>query len=329
MLNEPRVSVAMATCEGERFVAEQLASIAGQTRPPDEVVVCDDDSRDATCERVSEFAEGAPFELRLESNASRLGITKNFERAIALCTGDVIFLADQDDCWLPAKIERMLAVLCGRPEVGAVFCNGRVVDGERRPLGHDLWRAVGFTRSEQQAVRAGRATDVFMRHVVAAGATFAFEARFKELALPFPELRSAHDAWLALLIAMVSRVEILDEELIEHRLHADNQFGFELFDLRAQYRQAKVQVAEGAFAYAHSFFTQARDRLLAQRDTQFRGAPDGMRRIEEKIDHARARDAMSSKLRERLGSIAGETVSGRYGRFSYGWKSIAQDLFLR
>jgi len=324
-----RVSVAMATCDGGRFVAEQLASLAGQTRPPDELVVCDDASRDDTRERVAGFAEGVSFDVRVETNASRLGITKNFERAIELCSGDVIFLADQDDYWLPTKIERMLALLRERPEVGAVFCNGRVVDEARRPLGYDLWRAVGFEASEQELARAGRAADVFVRHVVAAGAALAFDARFKALVLPIPGLHSVHDAWLAFLIATVSRVEALDEELIEHRLHADNEFGFRLFDLPAQYRQARVQVAEGAFAKAHAFFSQARDRLAAQSDPQFRATPDTMRSIEEKIDHARRRDDMSPNFFGRLLPVAREIRTGRYRRYSYGWKSVAQDLFLR
>lgn len=329
MARNARVSVAMATCEGARFIDEQLESLAAQTLPPHELVVCDDASGDATCSRVRAFAERAPFEVRLHENASRLGTTRNFEKATALCAGEIIFMADQDDVWHPEKIERLVSIFEADPRVGVAFCNGQVVDGERQPLGYDLWSAVGFTAGEQALARNGRAAEVFLRHVVAAGATLAFRSSHLPLVLPFPDLRSAHDAWVAFMIAAVARCAILDERLIEHRLHADNQFGFKLFDLKAQYEQAKVQVREGAFAYARTFFAAARDRFDAQLDCAQRPSAQLETRIEGKIAHADLRDGMSPRLVERVGPILSELVRGRYRRYSYGWKSVGQDLFLR
>jgi glycosyltransferase involved in cell wall biosynthesis len=89
-----RVSVAMATCEGERFVEEQLESIARQSRPPDEIVVYDDASADSTLSRVESVAARTGAPIRVERNSERLGITRNFERAIESCRGDGILLAD-------------------------------------------------------------------------------------------------------------------------------------------------------------------------------------------------------------------------------------------
>ena len=62
-MSPARISVAMATCDGERFVLEQLESIACQRRPPDELIVCDDASRDDTFARLEAFASRAPFEV--------------------------------------------------------------------------------------------------------------------------------------------------------------------------------------------------------------------------------------------------------------------------
>src|ERR687894_3003245 len=101
-----RFSVAMCTYNGARFVAEQLASVAAQTRPPDELVVCDDGSTDETCRLVEEFAARAPFPVRLFVNERNLGSTRNFGRAVALCEGDLVALSDQDDVWHPEKLER-------------------------------------------------------------------------------------------------------------------------------------------------------------------------------------------------------------------------------
>jgi glycosyltransferase involved in cell wall biosynthesis len=325
----PRVSIAMATCQGERFLAEQLDSLAAQTLPPDQLVVCDDASTDRTSSIVESFSARAPFEVVLRRNPTRLGTTGNFERATSLCDGEVIFFSDQDDYWLPEKIERVLAVFDTNSEIGAVLHNGRVVDGSHQPLGYDLWQAVGFVDSEQAMARAGHAADVFLRHVVAAGTTLAFLARFKPLLLPFPELRSAHDAWAAFMIASVAEFALLDAELIDYRLHGDNQFGLKLFDLRAQYAQAKVQVEERAFAYAGAFFREARSRLANADDGTGRPSRELLALIDAKIEHSDRRDLMSGRLLGRLPDIMGEAIRGRYGRYSYGWKSVAQDIFLR
>src|SRR3954470_17842517 len=94
-------SVAMCTYNGARFLGEQLASVAAQTRPPDELVVCDDRSTDETASLVRDFAAAAPFRVRLHVNERNLGSTRNFERAVSLCEGDLIALSDQDDEWLP------------------------------------------------------------------------------------------------------------------------------------------------------------------------------------------------------------------------------------
>ena len=323
------VSVAMATCQGAPYIDEQLDSIAAQSRPPDELVVCDDASGDDTAESVEAFARRAPFPVRLRRNPSRLGTTRNFEQAVSLCSGDIIFLADQDDVWLPEKIACLLDVLERHPEAGIVFSDGAVVDDERRPLGYGLWRALAFTPAEQSRVRKGRASQVFARHVVAAGTTLAFRAGFRDLLLPFPNLHSAHDAWIAFVISCVADCRIVDRELLHYRLHGENQIGLEKLDLLEQYHRARRQVAEAAFAYAAQFFETARERLSSREGEGFRTSPGTLRLIEAKIAHSRIRDEMPASLAGRLPAILGELLRGRYWRYSYGARSIAQDIWLR
>ncbi|GAG35502.1 unnamed protein product, partial [marine sediment metagenome] len=118
-----KLSVAMCTCNGAAFLPEQLASIAAQTRRPDELVVCDDHSTDKTVSIVESFAAKAGFDVRLVVNAQPLGATKNFEKAIGLCGGDIIALSDQDDVWLPGKLSRIEAALAGSPAAAMVFAD--------------------------------------------------------------------------------------------------------------------------------------------------------------------------------------------------------------
>src|SRR5687767_9778204 len=124
----------MCTYNGGRFVAEQLASLSAQTRLPDELVVCDDGSTDSTVDVINEFAVSAPFPVRAHVNETNLGSTKNYEKAIRFCAGDLIALADQDDVWLPAKLARIEQAFARSPGVGLVFSDAEAVDEGLQPL---------------------------------------------------------------------------------------------------------------------------------------------------------------------------------------------------
>src|SRR5271167_1343074 len=87
------LSVALCTYNGAGFVEEQLASIAQQRHPPDELVVADDCSTDRTLDILQDFAAKAPFPVTIFCNSNRLGSTKNFDAVIQRCQGDVIALA--------------------------------------------------------------------------------------------------------------------------------------------------------------------------------------------------------------------------------------------
>ncbi len=100
-----KTSVAMCTYNGESYLDEQLQSILEQTEPIDEIVICDDGSIDKTLSIIEKFIKaGTP--IRLILNQKNLGYTRNFEKAICLCSGDIIFLADQDDIWMPEKVKK-------------------------------------------------------------------------------------------------------------------------------------------------------------------------------------------------------------------------------
>src|SRR5258708_997920 len=138
-MNGLRISVAMCTYNGVRFLPEQLESIAAQTRLPDELVVCDDRSTDESVEIIRQFAHRAPFAVRLEINANNRGVTKNFQKAIELCQGDVIALADQDDVWKAQKLQRIVEALEKSPQCILVFSDGECIDGAGLELGFTLW----------------------------------------------------------------------------------------------------------------------------------------------------------------------------------------------
>ena len=125
-------SVAMALYNGEKFLYKQLESIRLQTSAPDQVVFCDDGSTDGTVVLVQEYIQkhGLEDKWTLVINEENLGFAKNFFKAMSLCTGDLVFLADQDDIWKPDKIEKMTAVMNSHPEIDLLSCKFEIIDGE-------------------------------------------------------------------------------------------------------------------------------------------------------------------------------------------------------
>ena len=106
-----RISIAMSTYNGGKYLQEQLDSFLAQTSLPDELVITDDCSTDNTLEIIQAFAAMAPFEVRWEQNEKNLGYTGNFNQALMKTTGDLVFLSDQDDVWFPEKT-RAYGALC-------------------------------------------------------------------------------------------------------------------------------------------------------------------------------------------------------------------------
>ena len=125
------VSVCMGIYNGEKYIEEQLDSILRQTRRAEEVILCDDCSTDRTVEIVRLFIErnGLQESWRLYCNGENRGYPGNFYYVMGLCTGDVVFLADQDDVWAATKLERMCMVLEGHPEADVLACKFGLMDG--------------------------------------------------------------------------------------------------------------------------------------------------------------------------------------------------------
>jgi glycosyltransferase involved in cell wall biosynthesis len=312
-----RLSVALCPFNGERFLAEQLRSLAEQRRPPDELVICDDASTDGTRLILERFE--ARFPVRVHFNPVNLGVAGNFTQAIGLCTGDAIFTCDQDDVWHPNKLAATEARLT--PDFGFAFSDAVRIDEAGNELRHSLWGVLAVSPRELNQLEFGEGLKTLCRRNIVTGATMAFHAKWRELVLPVPA-GWIHDAWIALLISAVAPAAALREPLIKYRQHASQLIGEERLGLFEQSRRAREMDA-ATFQNALARFTEARDRLAA-----WPGVPaESLRWIEAKVRHCEVR----SRMREskwRLPAILGEWTSGRYSRFSRGGKAALQDWFL-
>ncbi len=126
------VGIAIALYNGARFLEAQLETLRLQTCPPDQVVFCDDGSKDDTVTLVQSYIEkhGLQDRWQLHINEKNLGYAKNFYRAMSLCSTDLIYPCDQDDLWKSDKLEKMNQVMADHPEISLLMCRGGVIDAE-------------------------------------------------------------------------------------------------------------------------------------------------------------------------------------------------------
>lgn len=219
------ISIALCTYNGEKFLSEQLESFTNQSRLPDELVVCDDCSSDKTPAIIENFRKTAPFPVRFHQNTSNLRSTKNFEKAIGLCTGDLVFLSDQDDVWEADKIKRTISVFENDSDIALVFTNALLVDENLKSLNVKLWDKT-FDKKKQKQFLENKAFELLLKERIVAGATVCFKKELNNYVLPIPILGDfIHDGWLALVAAKIGKVVFVDENLVKYRQHSSQQIG--------------------------------------------------------------------------------------------------------
>jgi glycosyltransferase involved in cell wall biosynthesis len=224
MPDPPRISVALATYNAERYLGELLDSLVRQTRMPYELVVHDDASEDSTLARLEEFATAAPFPVRVERGETRRGPTDAFIAAARRCEGDVVAFCDHDDVWLERKLEVCSEELT-RTGAQLVMHSARLVDAGLRPLGHD-WPAIKATRLVPRLALTGLDTNQ-------PGMAMAFRRELLDLA-DFDSRppsrygggkRMLHDEWVFFLAGVVGPIRLVAEPLVLYRQHASNDSG--------------------------------------------------------------------------------------------------------
>lgn len=199
-----KISVALAAYKGEQYIAEQLDSILKQLGENDEIIVSDDYPQGKTRDELLKFQDRR---IRYIEGKGE-GVVKNFENALNACTGDVIFLCDQDDAWLPDKVESVMKEIQNGADL--VLHDAAVADS-----------ALNITEPSYFAVHGSNAS--FFGNIIRnsfVGCCMAFKKETLLASLPFPKGLAMHDWWIAL-VAMKKKqkVVLLDKPLIKWRRH--------------------------------------------------------------------------------------------------------------
>jgi glycosyltransferase involved in cell wall biosynthesis len=310
------ISVAMATHNGDKFVREQLTSIAAQSLLPTELVVSDDRSTDATLDMVKEFKKEAPFEVTVLSNARRIGASANFLRTAELCSGDVIAFSDQDDVWDKNKLS-IYEHEFSTTSANLVAHSGTVVDANLSPTGEVFPR---FTTR--------RSSSPGSAPLFPAAWGFCLSFRRELLSLVPSESRPpgwlrdkqmGHDSWIYFLANALGGVTTLDDQLALYRQHANNASGGSI-EARAARRPARLGPAQDKAVYMDTLVARCdlyADFLEAASVTDevaqaFHRTARTYRRAATLLGRrARLYSPISSQL-DRLGGFIGLSVTGAY-----------------
>ena len=319
-----RISVAMCAYNASRFLEEQLSSISGQSRLPDEVVICDDGSQDDTVAKLQAFARAASFPVRIEVNKSNLGITRNFEQAISLCQGEIIVLSDCDDIWKRERLQITEKAFEGHPSAGVVFANADIIGADSAPTGTRLWDHAHFGILQQFQLRHGQGTRALLRHNLVTGASMAFRASLREVALPIPEIW-IHDGWIALIASLFTDLVAVKEPLIDYRKHPDQNVGFLEGGFVPDLARAKA-AGFSQYLFRVQQYEVAYERLLPHAKTEKQ--KQILSCIAAKIRHLSARARMPQSKMARVPAVAREFIAMRYTLYSRGLISALRDLFV-
>jgi hypothetical protein len=316
----------MCTFNGELFVREQLDSILSQSALPNEIVIADDGSTDSTRTIVevwrAEVRVTHPeMDVVLLPVGDRLGVTRNFERAVRAATGDVIALSDQDDVWVGGRLASLVDALERESGCDLVFTDARLIDARGEDLKATLWNSLAITQGELTEVAQGNPLRTLLRRNIVTGATVVFRRRLLERALPFPD-SWLHDEWLAMMAALWGGVLALPVALTLYRQHGANQVG--VAETTWSIRWARLREPRGPRnsrlrerAHALHLWAQAHPEWVS---------PEQQHLIALKDDFESQRSRLSRARLARVFPVVGFVVRGRYSQFGRGAQDALRDV---
>ena len=304
------ITICMATYNGEDLLAEQLATLASQSLLPSELIVCDDASHDGTVRILETFASSAPFRVRVVQNSANLGWARALRRGVCLANSDLIALADQDDRWLPHKLECAALALRDNPTVEAVAGDSLPFSGDSAdPQRPTMWRVIRR--------RGALLPDIHIlaqRNFISAHNLVVRRSSLERFLWPDEAL--SPDYWLALAFSARGSLLLINKVLVHHRLHPRQSVGLARAP-RAQPEPTPWEAAASTIELFISFATVADLDLEA----------DVVATLQEHACFLRRRAAYIAAPRREWRELVRLMRSPRsYWKFAHSYRSLAADL---
>lgn len=320
MPHRSTVSVAMCTYNGARFLQQQLDSIVTQSRLPDEMVVCDDQSTDATAEIVREFASAVPFPVRFIRNEVRLRFAANFAKCIGLCTGDVIVLTDQDDVWMPKRVEISAEAFEANPQLTFTFSDAPLIDENGNRLGRTIFDGLKYPKRDLALLARGDALLPFLlRYAGLLGCTMAIRGRLRESFLPLPE-PYPHDTWASMVLSSLGP-SMRTEPVTQYRQHTSQYVGAEM---QSRLGRLKSVYSENSQAAVTEMQHTQNAINTAMQHPELRGGL--LQALEERMVYLQARYTMKQSGMKGFATWFRLVVGQEYGRHGSGLRTATRDF---
>ena len=329
------VAVVLATHNGERFLGQLLASLASQTRPPDELIIHDDVSGDATVQIIEAFARVAPFPVTLLRGSTRQGHAAAFLAAAARCRSDLLAFCDQDDVWMSEKLDRCVREFEHGSGIVLVVHAGRVIGDRGR------WTTKRYPSYRRRRVTTPHSTPLAFwapgfAMVVSRPLLEVWDVSTGEAIEKFGEPGWwGHDTWLSFVGASLGVVVSLPDPFVHFRQHDENLHGaprlkvLDVIDAVAARRGTEIQNYVSIATRARSFVALV-DELTRRVEDMPTAARRGITTGGLRVRAARwARQARANErravlyaadplTRSALSCVLEHLFSGDYGRQDYG-----------
>ena len=223
-----KVSVAMATYNGEKYIIRQLNSILKQTRLPDEIIIIDDNSFDSTVKTINDYMivhgqQLGSMQYKLRVNSANKGYVENFRYAMSCCSGDVVFTCDQDDIWEKDKIEKLCQLFEEQENAQLIATDVRFIDSNDKIIGRD-YRPYHREKCNGQLCKI-KLQEILEKNYFP-GCTMAVRKKLIDEYLEIADANDMpHDWTMAIMACAKGGLYWYDEILINYRIHEDNTLG--------------------------------------------------------------------------------------------------------
>lgn len=214
-----KISIALCTYNGEKYVSDQIQSLLSQTRLPDEIVISDDGSSDQTLAIIERLLKDSNIEFKIFKQSPSLGVYKNFEFCMKACQYDLIFPCDQDDVWKKDKLERHLKMHDYHEDKVLVYSNADVVQNTVDHYLYPLWDPIKIANQSYSS----QSNMLYLGKSIA-GCCLSIRRDFFQNILPIPS-DIYHDDWCAASASLIDGIIGIPEGLIYYRQHGANVVG--------------------------------------------------------------------------------------------------------
>lgn len=205
------ISIAMAACNGSKYLHEQIDSIVRQLEPNDELIISYDPSSDNTLEIIKSYEQkDTRIKVVINTDHSR-GLVSNFQNALMHCSKDLIFYSDHDDVWLEGKLDKMEACFSD-PKVTVAIHDAKLVDQNKNVIAESTFKIRGGSTS-------------FWKNFIRLsyiGCCMAFRKCMLPVVLPLPTKKRSYDWWTGSICSCYGKMAMVNEPLILHRMHQNN-----------------------------------------------------------------------------------------------------------